>query len=161
MEFKNVKTNLVLLILFIFQYSCKEKPLFEYYENGSISKEYFKNEGNYEGIYKEYYLNGNLKIKKNFIKGIEKDSSIFYYNDSNKKIEHINYHHTFDSIRKIYYYESGNKSREGYANQKGIAFGKWNIYNKNKSLESIKEFKNIKGKEYLNQVWSLNSYLKR
>jgi antitoxin component YwqK of YwqJK toxin-antitoxin module len=144
------------VILFVLVHSCKEKPLIEYHDNGNVSKKYFEKNGSYEGIYKDYYSSGNLMTIKYYAGGIEKDSSLYYYDDLGNNIEHINYYHSSDSIRQVYFYKSGIKKKEGYINEDGIAIGKWQFYDDKQSLAYVKEFKKVNGKEYLNQVWSVN-----
>ncbi|WP_034045128.1 hypothetical protein [Wocania ichthyoenteri] len=153
-----MKKNILLFVIltFIFLLSCNEKVTTEFYENGNKFKKYHKKDGKYEGIYEEYYPDGNLKVKKVFENGVERDSIIYYNNNSSSSIMKIEYLSVIDSVKQKYFHENGNLKKEGFVNLNRNAIGKWVFYNDKKEISAVREYKNISGKEYLNQEWALN-----
>ncbi len=144
--------NMLLVVIVILSSCSKIKK--EFYDNGSIKREYHLKNSNYDGTYKEYYSNGNLKLLHSYKNGKLIDSSLFYDEKISSKIDFIRYYNN-DSIKEIVF-ENGVIQKEGFINKENIAVGKWNFYNEKGLLDIIREYKIINGEQYLNQSWYLN-----
>ncbi len=108
-----------------------------------------------ENCIKEYHSNGNLKVCHYYDIDNKLDSSISY----SREIKNLVLSKSFyqDSLnRKETYHINGSIKSKGRIDDNGIRLGNWNFYDNEAKLESIKEFVNIKDKEYLNQNWVLN-----
>ena len=153
---KKVELYVILLFSIIFT-SCK-KEVRDYYENGNLKASYYKKDGKKHGIYKGYYNNNILKDIHHFYNDKLVDSSIYYHAPPNEnKIKRIQY--WGDSLNyQINYGINGRKVDEGniLPTKKGVTVGLWKFYNKKGFLDSIREYYNISGKPYINQVWHLN-----
>ncbi len=80
------------------------------------------------------------------------------YFNKNKKGE-LNFIRYWDSesskIKQVEYFPNGVVKKEGFIIDKILKTGKWNFYNKKGKLDFIREYKIIRGKQYLNQVWKI------
>ncbi|MDD7888277.1 hypothetical protein [Flavivirga sp. 57AJ16] len=155
-----LKTLLILPILMLI-YSCNKLKT-EYHDNGQKWKEYHRENNQYNGVFKEYFTNGKLKLVHNYKDNIKIDSSIYYYKIPVEKIMFINYwNNSSDTVLQIGYDINGLKTNEGFLLKKNendlIAVDKWKYFDKNGKLKSISEYKNIDGKGYLNQEWYFNN----
>ncbi|WP_291100853.1 MULTISPECIES: toxin-antitoxin system YwqK family antitoxin [unclassified Flavobacterium] len=144
------KRILIIAYLLIF-ISCEKKEI-KYYSNGSIFKTYKLNNNKLDGDYKEFYLNGNIKIIHKFKEGVLIDSSTYY--NQRKQITEIHYHSS-DSADYVKTFEKGILISEGryYSNQER---GKWKYYYENGKLKMIIEFMDLCGKQYTNQGWNFD-----
>ncbi|GEM_PF-1132110 len=145
-----------LLIIVLVSCSKKEHKIV-YYNSGELLSEYYLENNKLNGIYKEYYRNGNLKETHNYKNDIRIDSSIYYYKEPQKNIRKIE-NHISDSISKLIFYNyKANKliKSEGMSYKDSILIGKWKYYI-NGILIRVSEYKNIENKTYLNQEWDFN-----
>ena len=72
-------------------------------ENGSrIKEEYFQNNNIKEGIYKQYYSNGQLLAECNYINGKKVGKYIKYYYNGQKLLECYYINNKIDGYLKIY-----------------------------------------------------------
>lgn len=120
----------------------------EYYPNGKIYKEYSMNEDELQGLYKEYYENGDKKEKHTYDKGVKIDSSIYY---KKNKISKVDYYISRDTIVQKLYYPNG-KIKETGRYCKNIKVGKWKYFANDRSFK-VFEYYNINGQQYTNQGW--------
>lgn len=134
-----------LLILFSCSNSNTTK---EFYEDGSLKKEYTLINRLKEGEEKIYYESGNLKTLKQYFKGILKDSVKTYYDDPIKKIKKIQ----FNDDLIIEYYKNGKIFSKGKLNTANQRVGEWRFYTKNGLLSEIREYLIIDGQSYVNQL---------
>ena len=103
---------------------------------------------------KKYFKSGNLRERHFYSENDKKDSSVFYYDlDEPQKKQSIRWSKEFFYVTN--YAPSGKKISEGKMNSDSIKIGKWNFYTGDTT--KIFEYKNISGKEYLNQSWIKNS----
>ena len=131
--------------------SCNKSKK-EFYETGELKKEFAINQGEIEGKVAEYYKSGNLKELHYFKKGVQTDSSFFFYEQPINKIKKVVHWLNNDSTKITEYYSNDNVKARG-GRYKGIRVGKWNLYNESGHLDATYEYKRIKAKEYLNQTW--------
>ena len=140
------------LLLFILSFlftSCKNE-IKEYDAEHRLTKEYsLNNEKKFDGTYKEFYENGNLKIVKNYKDGIVIDSTILYNRDST--ISQIQFPLKKDSLLYKNYQKKSLES-EGIF-YKEMKYGKWKYFKKNGNLDKVIEYVNVCGKQYTNQGW--------
>ena len=131
--------------------SC-DSPNVEYYPNGKISKEYHLKEMKLDGIYKEFNLDGSIKLIHQYAYGIKIDSSIFFENGSVQKIDYYKNNDTLFSVR---FYPNLKKQEEGnfYKENK---IGKWSYYSDDGRLEKVFEYINLNRHQYTNQGWYFN-----
>ncbi len=147
------------LLTIIVLVSCsKTEPKKGYYNSGELLSEYYLENNKLNGIFKEYYRNGNLKEIHNYKNDILIDSSIYYYKKPSKSLRKIIFRIN-DSISKYTYYNNKvNKiiKSEGMSYKDSILIGKWKYY-VNGVLIRVSEYKNIENKTYLNQEWDFNA----
>ncbi|MBF6640427.1 hypothetical protein IVB69_02930 [Flavobacterium sp. J49] len=139
----------ILFTILLFFTSCKNE-IKEYDAEQKLTKEYTLNdEKQFDGIYKEFYENGNLKVVKHFENGVLIDSIINYNND--KTISQVQFPLKKDSLFCKNYYKN-NLESEGvfYQNMK---HGKWKYFKTNGVLDKVVEYVNICGNQYTNQGW--------
>jgi antitoxin component YwqK of YwqJK toxin-antitoxin module len=134
----------------VFLCSCDNKEI-EYYDNGVIKKEYYLKNDKFQGEYKEFYENGNLKVKHNYSDGILIDTSYYYGTDKLKKT--IKVWSKIDTVQVLNFQTNGNIESEGFKLKDKIKIGKWKYYDKEKNLAKEIEYFNVSNKEYVNQVW--------
>ncbi|WP_298537804.1 hypothetical protein [uncultured Algibacter sp.] len=149
---KFLTCNIVLIALLVLS-SCSQ-TIKDFYDDGSIKREYHLKKEKYDGAYKEYYTNGNLKLLHNYKNGRLVDSSLFYNEKTSLKIDYIRYYSN-DGIKEVVF-DNGVLLKEGFVNDKNIGIGKWKFYNKKGLLEIVREYKIINNEQYLNQSWSFN-----
>lgn len=106
----------------------REKNLIQIYDPvGNLVKEAVcDRDGNYNGLYKEYYLNGAVELQKNYENGKTNGKSISYF--ENGKVEkELNYKE--GELQGMYnsFHDNGKKAKEGmYEN--GERNGYWYTY---------------------------------
>ncbi|WCO03489.1 toxin-antitoxin system YwqK family antitoxin [Psychroserpens ponticola] len=149
-----IKLNLIFSILFVcvFFVSCLKNKK-EYFDNGNLKAEYQKTKnGILEGKYIKYYENGNIKSIQLFRNNVEIDSTIVYDSLKSNTIKTAIYRNK-NSIDSIYVknYDNSYITSEGHM-FKTQKTGKWKLY-KNQKIDKIMQYKNIDGKQYLNQGW--------
>lgn len=150
-----MKNRVRFLVLMFITISCNNKK--EYYENGSISKEYNSVDGKIDGVYREYYPNQNLKKLCFYTNGILKDSLVHYYDNKQNSIRSVDYFSdNNDTIKKVFFREDGSKIKIGHILQNRIMVGEWFFYHKNGIVSQKIEYLNIGNKEYVNQGWYYN-----
>lgn len=147
---KNIYPIIVLCLLFL---SCNNEKK-EYYANGTIKKSFKLSNDKYEGEYKEYYQSGNLKLIYQFLKGQKIDSSIYYKDTKEGKIDKV-VHYLNDSIQhNLFYNNERELILEGESIRDSYRIGKWRFHRK--EYDSIVEYKNINSTTYVNQVWLID-----
>lgn len=121
--------NFIIILIIMTLLSCNDNIETNYYENGYIKSELYK----------------------------DNDSLVSYYNRAGKKIKnHIKYQGSLGY--QINYTEKGAKYSEGWFDTiNAIRVGKWKFYSGD-TIE-IQSYKNIRNEQYLNQVWLLNKDL--
>ena len=147
--FKN--TLVFCLLIIIISCSQKDKTKLKGYNT-----KYFKNGNIKEKLYLGNNVFDSLPIEIIGEEKIEIDSAkVCFFNDStNRKIGSIDLF--YDNRQKtIVYYLNGVIGREGFS-QDTLATDEWKYYSKEGVLETITEFKIIKGKSYVNQEWYLD-----
>ncbi len=152
-----MKANLLhLSVLFLF-FSCNDLKK-EYYDNGNLKREYYELENGYlDGTYKKYYKNGNLEVLSKYVKGHEKDTTIFFYDSKLPKIKAKRVHSDSVCAKQIEYSSEGYVKKEGYVCFDDLLkIGKWKFFKKSGRVDFIREYKLINDKPYLNQIWYLN-----
>ncbi len=129
--------RLFFVILYILIVSCNNK------------KESFLK----DGVSRGYDKKGNLTTVHNFKNGKFVDTSTFYRVNGSVRMRKI----WIDSIyhKEILYNKSGIIKAMGNMNDDDLKIGKWSFFKEGK-LNFIREYKIIRGKEYLNQQWQLN-----
>ncbi|GAA0749724.1 toxin-antitoxin system YwqK family antitoxin [Gaetbulibacter jejuensis] len=152
------------MLIFYCFLSCENEHKVEYYNDGKIKKEYYLRDGKLNDIYKEYYPNGKLKQIHYYRDNVKVDSSITYYKSPDERIKGIIYWKTngVDSLAKrVIFNINGDKLNEGsilhLGMDKFVPVGNWRYFDAQGRLKSTREYKNIDGKSYLNQVWSFNT----
>jgi len=148
-----------LLIPFIIFSSCNKKNEYkiEYFKNGNKKKEYCNIDNKLEGVFKEYFENEKLKEIHYFQKGINIDSSLYYFHSNSKeRLNQVRYWSDSTSFIKIYN-KNGVKLREGNVINEDVNFriGKWKFF-KRDYIDSIVEYKTINNKSYVNQFWLIH-----
>lgn len=105
-----------------------------------------------EEIVIDYYKNGKVKTKT-FVGDTLRVKAFFNNEKNGIKTDIIC---TNDTLKNIKYYNpNGYLRKEGVLLNDSILIGKWKLY-KDRQLQEIIEFKNIKNKSYLNQNWIFN-----
>lgn len=133
--------------------SCKEEKK-TYYSNGSLKSKFTLKRGKINGEYKVYYKNGNLKEIHNYFNGKKIDSSIYYKNNKQKKIERIS-KFLNDSVQYNIHYDSlNNLLFEGKSIHEKLRIGNWTFYKK--AFDSIVEYISVNSVTYPNQIWSIS-----
>ena len=143
-----------IVFLYLLFFSCENKTV-EYYKSGKKKNEYILKDGKKEGVYKEFYSNGNLKVIHNFKNNVLIDSSIYFFKKNTKK-KFIRFWKENNQIYEINYDTLGNIISKGYLTNDFNRINKWEEYGNNDLLESIQEYVIVDNKQYLNQYWSLN-----
>jgi antitoxin component YwqK of YwqJK toxin-antitoxin module len=121
----------------------------EYYENGNIKEKTEFIDGLQDGIGFWYDKNGNIYIKASYVKGIQNGLCEEYYPNGNLKSK-VNYKNDKKEGISFFYYEDGNLySKENYNNDNlnGISEN----YFPNGNLKSKVNYKN--GKEQGLAIW--------
>lgn len=144
------------LLTFFYLISCNQKKR-EYYDNGTLKKEYSVKKGKLNGAYKEYYDNGKLKLIHNYFQGKNKDSSIYFYSHTNENVGVIKLWLNDGSYYQKEFYPNGKLKKEGLVLDSTIVFGKWKNYDSSGRLKEFREYINLNGESYLNQIWNLNA----
>lgn len=139
--------------MFVFL-SCSKKKK-EYYDNGFLAKEYVLKEGNLNGEYKEFYDNGNLHFIHSYKAGKKIDSSLYFFRDTTK-LKFKRYWYLDKQTEEIVFHRNGKIKSKGLISDNFLREGKWEFYDLNGKLKSIKEYKIINKEQYLNQSWYLN-----
>ena len=122
--------NTVYLILLIAICSCSSRrEIKTYYTTGELASKYFidKNDSTQlEGIYTEYYRNGNIKEETEYQKGVIHGSRTLFYEDGGKMIKE---HYVAGDFHGDYYayYPSGNNQTTGKYD-KNIMSGIWHFH---------------------------------
>lgn len=114
------------------------------------------NNGALNGIYKEYFETGDVKLVHHFENGKKIDSSISFYPDSNNIVK---VKKKWDEQEDYYlseYYSNGYIKFEGFVKD-SVRIGTWNFYKNNGFIDKRKEYMNVHGGSYLNQVYNLNN----
>lgn len=64
----------------------QDELLFEkrWHENGNLSLEASYKDGEYDGIYKDYYPNGKLQRKQHYVNGVKQGKYVSYFDNGNK-----------------------------------------------------------------------------
>lgn len=149
-----MKKFFIVCCLHFFFIACQSKIEKEYFENGSIKKEFVLKNGKYEGKLKKYFDTGDLKEVHTYLDGNRIDSSLYFKEGG--ILNYIEYHQgdtTIFNYRK-YYYPNNSIQSEGMYNKLGLPVGKWSYYDEDDGyLKEVKEIKNINGKPHLNQRW--------
>ncbi|RAR49755.1 toxin-antitoxin system YwqK family antitoxin [Flavobacterium lacus] len=146
------KLNLISIFLIIILSSCQNREV-EYYENGKIKKSYEQKDNKFNGQYKEFYENGNIKLIHIYENGILKDSSVFY--NEGETIHQITHYLKKDTTYvKIFQNEKLSSEGKYFQNMK---IDKWKYYDKHEKLEKVFEYITICGKHYSNQGWYFTS----
>ncbi len=143
---------LCVVLVAILLCSCSNKET-EYYDNGTPKKEYYLKNDKFDGIYKEFYKNGNLMIKHNYSNGSLVDTSYFYNIDNS--IKTIKIWSKIDTVQ-VLNFKSDIIESEGAMLKDKIKIGKWKYYDKESNLAKEIEYFNISNEEYVNQVWYFN-----
>lgn len=127
----------------------------EYYENGVLYREYSMDKGVLEGVYKEYYENGDMKLIHHYRNGRKIDSSVLFYPNSNNIIKvRKNWEKEGDYYLREYY-SNGIIKFEGFVKD-SIRIGTWKYYKNSGVLDESREYMNVEGGSYLNQVYNVN-----
>ncbi|MEE9407594.1 MAG: hypothetical protein V3V28_05915, partial [Polaribacter sp.] len=146
-----MKKLLLILFFTILLFSCgNQKQKFnnnaKYYDSGNIKEKWFFGKMIFDSI---SYQDTDLK-------NILIDSTkVLYFDNHKNTIGGITFY--FQKKHKtLVFYLNGVLGREGYAIKDSLAIGIWKHYNRDGKLKSYSQFKNIKGKSYLNQNWHHN-----
>lgn len=144
-----MKKYLIFILSAIIIISCNTSEKKEY-KDGVLFKSYALNSNNeFDGLYKEFYKNGNAKVIHNFKNGTLIDSSVSYNYDSS--VSDIRYYYKKDTVFcKTFKNNFLESSGEAFQNRK---IGYWNYYNRNGKIFKKQEFINLCGKHYINQSW--------
>ncbi len=145
----------ICISLLIIMLSCKNESHFvskHYYSSGELLSEisHRKEDSVKDGVFYEYYKNGNLKNKASYVLGKKSDTLFSYFDTGELKLIEI---FKKDSIHTINYYKNGKKSLEGsFLNrEKPIETGWFKLYRKNGNIKDSLEYINVNGQGYLNQ----------
>ncbi|MHC0443881.1 hypothetical protein ACWA1F_00635 [Flavobacterium sp. 3-218] len=143
------KIIIIFLLLPILIISCKENVIKEY-KNGVLYKLYTLDDNDeYNGVYKEFYNNGNVKVIHNFQNGVLIDSSTSYNTDSS--LLDIRFYNKKDTVFcKTFKNNTLESSGEAFKTRK---IGYWNYYNEDGRIIKKQQFINLCGKHYVNQSW--------
>tara|TARA_R100001377_G_scaffold21872_1_gene11661 strand:+ start:94 stop:1008 length:915 start_codon:yes stop_codon:yes gene_type:complete len=159
-----IKKGYFLLLVFFGFLSCRNEPIIEHHDNGAVWKEYYLKDNKLSNIYKEYFTNGKLKLIHRYKDNKRIDSSIYYYKTPVEKIKQIIYWNVNDRdslAKQIGFSVNGKKSKEGNLLNLGLdslsAIGNWKYFDDEGRLKSVREYKNIDKKSYLNQEWDFNN----
>jgi antitoxin component YwqK of YwqJK toxin-antitoxin module len=147
--------KILLLFLIISSVSCKKKHI-DNHDNGNVWKEYYEKNGELTGAYKEYFTNGKLKLTHDFNKGVNIDTSFYYYKSPVERIQFKRFWANNDSIKQIEFYQNGTIKKEGIVDNNFLKYGNWRFYDKNERLDIIREYRIINNEQYLNQEWNIN-----
>lgn len=141
-----------LFLLSVFLFSCSNKKK-EYYDNGNLKAQYqISQNGLLEGKFISYFKNGNIKSIDLYRENIKVDSTIIYDSIIPDKVKLIYlWNRTSKDSFYVKNYEDNEVLNEGYI-YKAKKVGKWKYY-KDKKLEKVLEYINIKNETYLNQGW--------
>lgn len=145
--------KIFLLSVIILIISCK-KDVVKQYKNGTLYKSYnIDNNNEFDGVYKEFYSNGKVKVIHNFNNGILIDSSTSYREDSS--ISDIRYYNKKDTVFcKTFKNNILESSGEALQSRK---IGIWDYYDINGNVTKKQEFINLCGKHYINQSWEYDT----
>jgi len=143
---------LALILLFL---SCNKKEIKEYYGSGSLKsiRNVDKN-GKTEGLYKEFYEDGQLKTVHKYRGDQKVDSSIYYYPEG--KIKDIRYWNDSTNVQKKFS-KTGQLIGQGETKNNDLNFriGSWKF--SNGQNDSIVEYIAYNKKPYVNQFWTVSS----
>lgn len=147
----------VFIIIVLLGFGCsKKQEIVEKHLNGAIKAEYFLEDSLKVGMYKEYDVNGNLKMKAIYDNGKLTDSAILYYESKRSSIKSIQYWKSDKAYFQKNFYENGNLKSEGNLLRNDFPIGKWNFYSREKYKKKVIEFLNIRQKPYENQIWEID-----
>lgn len=148
------KKYIFLIIIGLFFSCSKREKIIEKYNNKTIKAIYYKKDGILDGLYKEFYEDGNIKTEHIFRKGKKIDSSVFYFPNDVERKRVIYYSDSLDF--NTYYDKNNSILSQGYTFNSNINFrvGKWAFLKK--EIDSIVEYINVNNEPYVNQVWILN-----
>lgn len=137
---------LISLVLF----SCNN-IVNEYYDDGQLFRAYEKNiYGKKNGNFKEYYLNGKLKIQRHYING-KIESSIFIDKNDVKFV--YNKIKNDSSFCKVF--KDNRLFLSGYL-YKGIKIDIWEVFDSKGKLFKKQQYISLCSEQYLNQFWEFN-----
>ncbi|WP_106795202.1 hypothetical protein [Aquimarina sp. Aq78] len=142
-----MKFSISIILLFLFILSCNTKK-------GDNKTNTIKNENILkDGVSKGYDKNGNLITIHNFRQGKFVDTSTFYRVNGSVRMRQIWIDSTYH--KEILYNKSGIIKAMGNMNDDDLKIGKWSFFKEGK-LDFIREYKIIRGKQYLNQSWNID-----
>ena len=123
-----MKNAINLLFLLVFVFSCKNKDYNkEYYPNGNIKLKVSINEnGDKHGVYEEYFVTGELKTRMNYYDGKVLDTIISYF-------------------------KNGRIREKGLVNDIGLKINWWSSYDSLGNLKNKKEYWIINDSMHVNQ----------
>jgi len=141
---------LSILFTSFFLFTSCQNEIKEYDVEHRLTKEYsLNNENKFDGVYKEFYENGNPKVVKHFKNGILIDSTLIYNQDNT--ISQIQFPLKKDSLLYKNYLNNHLESEGIFYKQ--IKYGKWKYFKNNGDLDKVVEYVNVCGKQYTNQGW--------
>jgi antitoxin component YwqK of YwqJK toxin-antitoxin module len=121
-DFKNNFSIFILIVLFIYSCDNKRRNSFEYYPNGNVKSKFEYLDSLRDGNSYEYFLNGKLQTSKQWINDTLNGHTLIYYPSGGIK-EVIHFHNGVLDGYFENYFENGNVRMKGYY-RKGILHGK-------------------------------------
>lgn len=147
-----MRTTFMSLVALLLLFSCTNKKE-EFYQNSNLKRQYYLKNGKIDGIYLEYFENGNLKEKHLYNLGVKVDTSYFYFDNDSNGVK-IKIDNSLEQMKKAsFYFPTGELKAKGILDSTNVKVGKWLVFHKNGEIDKIIEYFNINQKEYVNQTW--------
>ncbi|NAS12901.1 toxin-antitoxin system YwqK family antitoxin [Poritiphilus flavus] len=157
---KQSKAVIILLVYAMILSSCQEKTHFvkrNYYPSGELLSEipYKIADSIKDGIYKDFYKNGQLKQVIHIKNGVPVDSALKYYETGELHYKELRAN---DSIYGSYFYKNGDIAAKNkfLDTDPPLQIGMSYIYSKDGNVRDSMEYLNIGGKSYLNTRYHHN-----
>lgn len=117
----------------------RDYDILQYYPNGNMKKEGKIRNGNSDGVWKYYNLNGYISEETPYVDGKKHGKNITYYENGKIKSE-LNYvNGETDGYYKEYYKNEQLQKEGAYIQDKEV--GPWNYYYKNGKLQRVNYYK--------------------
>ncbi|TRZ41650.1 toxin-antitoxin system YwqK family antitoxin [Robertkochia solimangrovi] len=155
------KKIVLVVVISSFFYGCVDvKQRKTFYETGELkSISIYDQNGLKNGIYKEYYKTGSIKVVENYENGSLIDTSAYYNENGIKNSEFIYSPNKLPFFKK--YYPNGQIGQEGYIMNDTTLIGWWNFYSESGYLDSKINYVDPKGyleiKDEIN--WDIEKYI--
>lgn len=142
--------NKILILCLLLMVSC-DRTHKEYYQDGTLYKDYRLKNNFYDGLYKEYYQDGGLKVIHKYLQGKNIDTSFYYDKKSILREKRI----WLDSLKnKVILFDNDHKTAQGFIINDTLKINDWTYFKNEK--DSIVEYVIVDNTSHANQFWIKN-----